>query len=270
MNGPTMKVHRCSGWQILQPCKPEWLFAYQIDPYIGCEHHCHYCYTLNQTDTNETKEIIMHKDVAGQLSQELFKLEPQTIYMGMNTDPYQPCEKTYQQTRQVLELLAKRGFSVCVLTKSGLVARDIDLFKRMPGSSAGISIAFQDERIRQLFEANTQPTQKRIEALKKLKQARIETYALICPVMPFLTDVERLIEMVKPYADTIWVYPLSMEKEKDRNWQNVRRILDRHFPDLTEKYKQIAFSKDHTYWTGLRKQLEKLQSERKLNLRIEL
>jgi len=212
----------------------------------------------------------MHKDIAGQLSQELSKLQPQTIYMGMNTDPYQPCEKTYQQTRQVLKLLAQRAFSVCVLTKSDLIARDIDLFKRMPGSSAGISIAFQDERIRQLFEANTQPTQKRIEALKKLKQAEIETYALICPVMPFLTDVERLIEMVKPYADTIWIYALHMENEIDRNWLNVRRILDHHFPDMTEKYKQIAFSKDHPYWVELRKKLEKLQQKRKLNLRIEL
>jgi len=270
MNGPTMKVHRCSGRQVLQPCRPEWLFAYQIDSYIGCEHRCRYCYTLNQTDTNETKEIIMHKDVAGQLSQELSKLEPQTIYMGMNTDPYQPCEKTHQQTRQVLEVLAQREFSVCVLTKSDLVVRDIDLLTRMPGSSAGISIAFQDERIRQLFEANTQPTQKRIEALKKLKQAGIETYALICPVMPFITDVERLIEMAKPYADTIWIYALHMEKEKDRNWQNVRRILGRHFPGMTEKYKQIAFSRDHPYWTKLRRELEEFQQKKGLNLRIEL
>jgi DNA repair photolyase len=265
-----MKARQGSGRQILQPCRPEWLFAYQIDPYIGCEHHCHYCYTLNQADTNETKEIIMHKDIVGQLSQELSKLEPQTIYMGMNTDPYQPCEKTYQQTRQVLKLLAQRGFSVCVLTKSGLVARDIDLFKRMPGSSAGISIAFQDDRVRQLFEANTQPTQKRIEALKKLKQVGIETYALICPVMPFLTNVEQLIEMVKPYADTIWIYALHMENEKDRNWQNVRRILDRHFPDMTEKYKQIAFSKDHAFWTKLQRELEEFQRKKGLNLRIEL
>ncbi len=65
-----MKVRQRKVRKILQPCNLEWL-AYQIDPYIGCEHHCHYCYTLNQTDTDETKAIIIHKDLAGQFSREL-------------------------------------------------------------------------------------------------------------------------------------------------------------------------------------------------------
>jgi DNA repair photolyase len=264
-----MKVHSSQSQQILQPCSLEW-FAYQIDPYVGCEHHCHYCYTLNQTDTDETEEIIIHKDLAGQLSRELSALEPQTIYMGMNTDPYQPCERAYEQTRQALELLAERGFSVCILTKSDLMVRDIDLFTKMKGSSAGISIAFQDERVRQLFEAKAPPNQKRIEALKRFRERGIETYVLINPAMPFITDVESLIEMVVPYADTIWIYALSMEKKEDRNWQNVKRILDRHFPDMTEKYREMAFSKYHPYWTKLRGELEKIQKEKGLNLRIEL
>ena len=269
MNGSAMKVRQRKVRQILQPCSLEW-FAYQIDPYIGCEHHCHYCYTLNQTDTDETKEIIIHKDLAGQLSRELSALEPQTVYMGMNTDPYQPCERAYEQTQQVLELLAQRRFSVCMLTKSDLMVRDIDLYAKMKGSSVGISIAFQDERVRQLFEAKTPPNEKRIEALKMFKQAGIETYTLINPVMPFVTNAGQLIEMVAPYADTIWIYPLSMEKEEDRNWRNVKQRLDRHFPDMMEKYRQIAFSKDDPYWTELRRELEKLQKEKGLNLRIEL
>ena len=268
MNGSTIKVRECSRQQVIQPCSLE-LFNYQIDPYIGCEHHCHYCYTLNQADTDSTGEIFIHKDIIAQLSHEISTLEPQTIYMGMNTDPYQPCEKEYQQTRKVLEHLAQRGFSVCVLTKSELIVRDIDLFARMKGSSVGISIAFQDEQVRRLFEAKAPPNEKRIEALKMVRQAGIETYMLICPVMPFITDVESLIEKVAPYADTIWIYPLSMEKEKDRNWQNVKGILDRHFPDMTDRYRQIAFSTSHPYWTKLRRELDKLQQEKGFNLKIE-
>ncbi|MCK4330152.1 radical SAM protein [candidate division WOR-3 bacterium] len=245
------------------------MYSYQIDPYIGCEHHCYYCYVLNQPEIKEG-EILIHKDLMEQLSKALSKLESQTIYMGMNTDPYQPSEEIYKQTRQVLEILLNRGFSVCILTKSDLVVRDIDILSNMVDSSAGISIAFQDEHTRQLFETKAPSNERRIEALKKLKEAGIQTYTLVCPVMPFITDVESLIDMVEPYSDTIWLYALNMKEKEDKNWQNIREILDSNYPEMTEQYRKIAFSKEHPYWKELREKLNKLKLKRGLNLRVEL
>ncbi len=263
-----MQINYCSGSQIIQPCSLEG-FVYQIDPYIGCEHHCYYCYILNKPGIKEG-EILIHKDLTDKLNKGLSKLESQTIYMGMNTDPYQPSEEIYKQTRQVLEILLNRDLSVCILTKSDMVVRDIDLLKIMKGSSAGISIAFQDEDTRKLFEAKAPSNERRIEALKKLKEAGIQTYTLICPVMPFITDVESLIDMVKLYSDTIWLYGLKISAEKDRNWQNIREILNNSYPEITEQYRQIAFSKEHLYWKELREKLNMLKLKRGLNLRIEL
>jgi DNA repair photolyase len=264
-----VKVNLCSPRQVLEPCQLEG-FHYQVDPYIGCEHHCYYCYALNQAETCWEEEILMHHDIAGTLSRELSLCKPQPVYMGWNTDPYQPSEAIHQQTRRVLELFAHRGFSVCVLTKSDLVVRDIDLLTTMKDSSVGISTAFQDEDVRCLFEAHAPPNEDRIKALKRLKDAGIETYTLICPVMPFISDVESLIDMVAPYADTIWFYGLSMEDEQGRNWQNLRAILARHFPQMAKQYREIAFSSDHPYWMELRTRLEQIQVDRELNLRIEL
>ena len=245
-------------------------FTYQLDPYIGCEHLCYYCYALNRAETDWTEEILIHRDLAGQLERELSALEPQRIYMGWNTDPYQPLEKTHRQTRQAVELLVRWGFSASILTKSDLVVRDIELLLKMPEPSVGFSIAFQDEQVRRRFESKAPPNERRVAALRRLKEAGIRTYALICPVMPFLTDVAALIEPVAPHADTIWIYALRMEAEGDRNWQNVRDILDRHFPELTEQYRQIAFSATHPYWARLRRELEEIQRKSRLDLRIEL
>ena len=264
-----MKVSKSSQRKILNPCLLE-AHNYQVDPYIGCEHFCSYCYSLNKAETDWEKEILIHEDIIGQLYQEMNSLEPQSIYMGMNSDPYQPCERIFKQTRKVLELLAERGFSVCILTKSGLVTRDIDLLRKMPDSSVGVSIAFQEEHIRQLFEKNASSNKVRIEALKKLKNSGIKTYTLICPVMPFITNIESVIEQVASYSDTIWVYRLNMESEKDKNWLNVKSILDKHFPELTEKYQKIAFSKDHPFWKGIRQKLKEIQKEKCLNLRIRI
>lgn len=264
-----MKVNKLISHEILQPCSLDWL-DYQIDPYIGCEHRCCYCYILNQSQADNQEGIFMYENLMDQLGRELSGLDPQQIYMGMNTDPYQPCEAEYRQTRQVLELLAQRGFSVCMLTKSDLVIRDIDLYKSMPGSSVGTDIAFQDESVRQLFEANAPSNQRRIEALRKLKGAGIETYVLINPVMPFLTDAEQIIQTVAPFAQTIWIYPLHMTSDEDRNWRNVKDILTRHFQDLSERFRQIAFSKQHPYWVELREKLERVKFDKKLNLEIKV
>ena len=264
-----MKIRTCSPRKILQPCSLN-NYKYQIDPYIGCEHHCYYCYAINQAETEWTEEILVHQDFTNQLNSELSKIEPQPVYFGWNSDPYQSAESTTRHTRQSLELLAERGFSVCILTKSDLVTRDIDVLSKMPESTVGFSIAIQDEDVRQLFEVSAPSNSRRVNALKILKNAGIETYILICPVMPFITDVEYFIEIVEPYADTIWLYALSMESEGDLNWQYTKKILDQHFPELTESYCQITFSRDHPYWTELRQRMQAMQTENQLNLRIEL
>lgn len=264
-----MKVNICSHRKLLDPCHLE-MYNYQIDPYIGCEHCCQYCYGLNEAETDWEKEILIYRDITEQLAQELSPIEPQTIYFGMNSDPYQPLERNLTQTRKVLELLAEKGFSVSILTKSGLITRDIDLLTKMQGSSAGFSIAFQDEETRKLFEKSAPSNKERIESLKILKESGIETYTLICPVMPFITDIETVIELVAPYSDTIWIYKLHMKSEKDKNWINVKPILDQHFPGLTEQYREIAFSDDHPYWEGIRRKLEEIQIKKRLNLKIEI
>ncbi|MCD4774614.1 MAG: radical SAM protein [Candidatus Aegiribacteria sp.] len=241
-----------------------------MDPYIGCEHHCYYCYALNEAETDWAREIQIHQDIRAQLSNEISSIDTQPVYIGWNSDAYQPLEADYQQTRQALELLAERRFPVCVLTKSDLVVRDMDLFKRMSGSSVGISIAFQNDHDRELFEASAPSNRERVEALIRLHEEGIETYTLICPVMPFITDVGKLVSLVEPYSDTIWIYPLSLDTFEDRNWQNIRQILQEHYPDMAKKYIEIAFNSDHAYWTRLRSELNLLQQQTRPELRIEV
>jgi DNA repair photolyase len=262
-----MKIDTCSRRPLLVPCKlkkPD----YQIDPYIGCAHSCHYCYALNQAETDWAKQILMFKDIRSQLIEELENITPQNIYMGYYTDPYQPCEAEYLQTREVLEVLLEQGFTVSILTKSDLVLRDLDLFQGMKNASISISVAFNDNRIRERFEANTKETEVRIEALRKLREAGLKTSALICPVMPYITDVKPLIDRLEPLTDTIWIYGLSIEKCSDRNWRNLEIILKEYFPDLREPIEEIVSSKDHPFWAQLRQELENIQKDRQLDLKI--
>jgi DNA repair photolyase len=264
-----MKVSRCLYRPILVPCNLNNL-DYQVDPYVGCEHNCYYCYALNQAETDWTEEIFVYNDISGQLSRELEKISPQKIYMGYYTDPYQPCEAEQCQTRKVLKLFLEKGFSASILTKSDLVVRDMDLLKEMEHASVSVSVAFNDNHIRRQFEAKTIDTEVRIRALQKLREAGIRTSALICPVIPYITDVTPLIDMLELNTDAIWIYGLSMNERSDRNWQNVQGILTTHYPNLKEQIETVLFTEAHSFWTGLRQQLTELQKDRKLDLRIHL
>lgn len=245
-------------------------FKYEIGPYYGCEHNCHYCYAHDQEETDWTREILIHEDFTEQLETELSGLEPQTIFIGMDTDPYQPVEEKYRHTRETLKLFSNKGFGACILTRSDLVVRDIDLLVKMPGSSVGISVAFQDEKTRTLFEASSPSTERRVEALRKVKQAGIETYAMITPVMPLITDIDFQLDMLADCADTIWIYRLSMKSEDVASWKNTENILREHFPELADRFKEITFSSGHQYWTDLKRKLEDIQKKRQLNLVINI
>jgi DNA repair photolyase len=241
-----------------------------VDPYIGCEHYCYYCYALNQAETDWSKEVLIHKDITSQLESELAGIPLQTIYMGWQTDPYQPCEAEYRQTRQVIELLLEKGFSASILTKSDLILRDTDLLQKMNEASVSFSVAFNDNRTRRLFEANTVDNEKRIEALRQLKEAGVRTGALLCPVIPYITDAIQLIDMLAPCTDVIWIYGLSINDRSDQNWLNMQKILSREFPDFLEQIEQAIFSKEHIYWAQLRDDLVTLKNDRQLNLNIRL
>lgn len=264
-----MKVTICTNRPILTPCGLKDI-EYQVDTYIGCEHHCYYCYVLPQAETDWSKEILIYKDIVGQLSKELENIPPQIIYMGYHSDPYQPCEAVQRQTRKVLKLFAKKGFSASILTKSDLVLRDIEIIKEMNDAAISVSVAFNDNQTRRLFEANTIDTEKRIEALNEFKKAGVRTGALLCPIIPYITDPVRMIDMLEQYADIIWIYGLGINDRSDKNWVYIQKILSSQFPNLLEKIESVIFSNDHSYWAELRKILEMIKMERKLNLNIHI
>ena len=67
-------------------------------------------------------------------------------------------------------------------------------------------------------------------------------------MIPYITDVAPLIEMLTPYTDTIWIYGLSVEDRSGKNWQNVEGILHNHFPDLKDRIESVLFADAHSYW----------------------
>ena len=112
-------------------------FSHAINPYRGCEFACRYCYArythefMEMTPEDFERKIYFKQNAAWLLEQELKRLNPGTeIAIGTATDPYQPLERKLKITRSLLEVFARHGgFRLGIITKSALIARDIDLLE---------------------------------------------------------------------------------------------------------------------------------------------
>src|SRR5438046_3420550 len=119
---------------------PDLPFTQSINPYQGCEHGCVYCYArpthayldLSPGLDFETK-LFAKPNAVALLTAELAKpgYVCDAIALGTNTDPYQPIEREWKITRQIIELLAACNHPLTIVTKSALVERDIDLLAPM-------------------------------------------------------------------------------------------------------------------------------------------
>ena len=180
---------------------------YVINPYIGCQHACSYCYA------SFMKRFTGHREPWGEfvdvkinapdlLQKEILKKKVGDVWVSGVCDPYQQLEAKYLLTRKCLEILAQHDWPVVVQTRSPLVLRDIDILKDARNFQVGFSITTADDSIRKLFEPLAPPIQDRISALDTLRKAGIKTYAMIAPMLP---GTDGLVELLKGKVDYILV-----------------------------------------------------------------
>jgi DNA repair photolyase len=162
---------------------------YTINPYIGCEHGCTYCYARFMKRFTGHREkwgefIDVKINAVSLLEREIKKKCAGRVWISGVCDPYQPLEKKYELTRGCLEILSRYGWPVTIQTKSPLVLRDIGLVKEFREIEVGFTITTADENIRRIFEPYSPPIEERIKALEKLHSTGIKTFAMIAPLLP--------------------------------------------------------------------------------------
>lgn len=162
---------------------------YSINPYVGCEHACTYCYAkFMKRFTGHTEKWGAFVDVKvnapSLLKRELGKKRVGRVWMSGTCDPYQPIEKNYEISKKCLEILSEYGWPVTVQTKSPLVVRDLELLKKMNDVEIVITITTADDNIRRIFEPNSASIHERIGTIEKLHASGLKTCAMIAPLLP--------------------------------------------------------------------------------------
>lgn len=211
-----MNVKEIQSKAILSKSK---VYDYVLNPYVGCQHACSYCYARFMKRFSGHKEpwgqfVDVKINAADLLRVEINKKKRAKVWISGVCDPYQPLERKYELTRKCLEILAQHDWPVVIQTRSQLVLRDLDIFKAARFFEVGLSITTADDHMRKLFEPNATPIVERLRALDELHRAGIKTYAMIAPLLPGAEDLPGCLEGKVDYIlvdrmnynYAIWVY----------------------------------------------------------------
>jgi len=252
---------------------------WSVNPYVGCEFGCTYCYArythryvverahdagmvsgdalsrFQETSNWEVFErhifVKQRRAVLAALERDLGRIRKRRsqtggthpIVIGTATDPYQPAERRYRNTRAILErLCSERGLSIGLITKSPLICRDIDVLAELQQRhrfTAYISLISVDVRVIKLFEARSPMPHARLRALQKLRRAGITAGINAAPVLPGITDSAFRIEALMAAAgraQTCFVHP-SVLRFYPSVHDGYLPIVERHFPNLLPRYR---------------------------------
>ncbi|MEN1928677.1 PA0069 family radical SAM protein [Luteimonas sp. MJ250] len=181
---------------------PDVGFGQSINPYRGCEHGCVYCFArpshayldLSPGLDFETR-LFAKSNAAELLRAELARPRYRcaVIALGVNTDAYQPIERSRRITRELLEVLSETRHPVHLITKNALVLRDLDLLAPMAADGlvqVAVSVTTLDNRLAARMEPRASAPHTRLKAIAGLHEAGVPVSVMVAPVIPAITDSE--------------------------------------------------------------------------------
>lgn len=223
-------------------------FRFTINPYRGCEFGCAYCYArythefMELRDWQDFERKIFAKEAAPEhLARELASaaVRKEAIAIGTATDPYQPAQRRYGITRRVLEVLAEwRGLDLSITTKSDLVVRDLDLLEKIRARSSihvNVTVTTADRDLARRLEPRAPTPEKRLAAVRALRQAKIHAGVFCAPILPLVTDAEPALEAL---------FLAAREARAEYVMTNVLFLMDsakkRYYPFIEEEFPSVA------------------------------
>lgn len=223
---------------------------YSAYPYLGCQHGCEFCYCREEKyspydDPNDFAYVIKVKENAADLLRRALSRSAVDLVF---TGDYQPAERKFGISRQMLEVCRDLGFPVFVLERSPLVLRDLDLLQEI-NARAPCVVAFSaistpespnNARVQQM-EGLAPPVAKRFAAMEAFARAGILTGTSLMPILPGLCDDDANLESVIRWtADNGGKFVLAGSLTlADQQKSYFFALLRERFPDLLGRYQRL-------------------------------
>lgn len=242
---------------ITYECPPDERTIPIIDPYDGCTMGCPYCFQMNDPSWN--KELIVKLNMPQLIKEQLKDWDiGKTIYIGSKCDPYMELEEKYELTRKCLIELSELKIPTMITTKAhhNIIFRDIDILKDY---KAELTVLLGLSNLNLLTNKESSPMIKNIEVANKLHEQGIKVWAFITPILPGITDVNKMIGSlnndIPVYLDKLRIEKDSIPKKK------MMEFINKRHPELNSMYEEIMNNDNNNY-------IEELRNEWKDSTRV--
>lgn len=230
--------------------------TYAINPYVGCQHACKYCYAqfMNKF-SGHVEPWGRYVDVKHwEPIENPHKYGGSEIFLSSVTDPYQPIEETEKRTRAVLEQLVGTTARINITTKSNLVLRDLDLLGMFDDVTVAFSLNTLDDSFRADMD-NAASVSQRLNAMCVVHDTRIRCICFVAPMFLGITDINAIVDAVNDRCDEVWVDSLNI---RDAYKTRIIGYIDSTYPSLSSLYRQIYDDGDWSYWNHLLDDVRKI------------
>ena len=216
-----------------------------LNPYVGCEFGCRYCYVRFQVkDPNKPwGEFVRRREhIHTKLAGELATHGGERLVLGTMTDPYQPEERKARLTRTALQIILNSPVplnKVGIFTRSPIILDDIDLIKRLPRARVHFTVTPFARDVLKRIEPIAILAERRWRTIETLKEAGIRVHVSIAPCLPIVSDpftedfaarlakiapAEYFVDAMQPYSPS-WI--ATEESMLDHElWSEVKAIVE--------------------------------------------
>lgn len=248
-------------------------FTHSLTPARNCTFGCTYCYVptmrihggLKPEDWQRWGQFTTFKSNAADLLCHELRAQ-QRIYCSPMVDPYQPAEECERMMPRILDVLLDAPLRVFVLqTRGPLILRDLERLRALAQRTTlrvSFSITTNREEVCKLYEPHCAPVAERLDTIRTLRDAGIETYATLAPLLP--CDPEELtLRALDASGRDLIGDPLHIRSSKPRGAttrdaafrvstaNGHQEWLAPAFQDeVVERIKRTARSRGHNFATG--------------------
>lgn len=207
-----------------------------VNIYKGCDQKCPFCYWPNIKD-----EYVVFTDADEKLA-DAIKTVPRHTFVKIG---YGVLDRLYGLTRKCLEILITHEMEIQI-SAGDMILRDLDIL--VPYRNH-IKVVMEMSRFQTMKEFNATGKSYAFMVANQVKEAGLHVCATISPILPGLTDVEKIAAAMPGIP--IHISPLDIRPGTIWNELTLQYVKV-YFPDLLTLYEEVARTGVDPYYEKLK------------------